>query len=176
MKSIQRHVPAVNSDPTIKQSKTENLVTFKMKSPRWRSPSGPRSHRWAASGGAAINAGVVRRCRRGGVNWENVSIELSTIGASRFLEKGKEEETQRRDLGLSGGPGSQTKRVTPMLWFQAAEITNHTLKTATKSGYIKLDFFLCACVWTQPLIKPPVKDPLSAFQTCLPPISTDDRL
>lgn len=147
MKSIEHDVPAVNSDPTIKQSESENLVTFKMKSPRRCGPSGLRSHRWATSGAAAISAGVVRRCRRGGVNWESVSIGLSMIGASRFLEKGKEEE-QIRASGLPGKPGSQTKLITPMLRLHAAEITNRTVKTAPMSRCVKVDFF---CVWTQPL-------------------------
>lgn len=143
MKSIEHDVPAVNSDPTIKQSESENLVTFKMKSPCRCGPSGLRSHRWATSGAAAISAGVVRRCRRGGVNWESVSIGLSMIGASRFLEKGKEEE-QIRASGLSGKPGSQTKLITPMLRIHAAEITNCTVKTAPMSRCVKVDFF-CVC-------------------------------
>lgn len=173
MKSIEHDVPAVNSDPTIKQSETENLVTFKMESPRRCGPSGLRSHRWATSGAAAISAGVVRRCRRGGVNWESVSIGLAMIGASRFLEKGGKEE-QIRASGLSGKPGSQTKLITPMLRRHAAEITNHTVKTATMSRCVKVDYFVC--VDTTPLIKPPIKDPLLAFQARLAPISTDARL
>lgn len=174
MKSIEHDVPSVNSDPTIKQSETENLVTFKMESPRRCGPSGLRSHRWATSGAAAISAGVVRRCRRGGVNWESVSIGLGMIGASRFLERGKKEE-QIRASGLSGGkPGSQTKLITPMLRRHAAEITNHTVKTATMSRCVKVDYFVC--VDTTPPIKPPIKEPLLAFQARLAPISTDVRL
>lgn len=96
------------------------------------------------------------------------------IGASGFLEKGRKEE-QIRASGLSGKPGSQTKLTTPMLRLHAAEITNHTVKTATMSGCVKVDFF-CACLDATSLLNPPIKDPLLAFQACLTPISTDVRL
>lgn len=61
-----------------------------------------------------------------------------------------------------------------MLRRHAAEITNHTVKTATMSRCVKVDYFVC--VDTTPLIKPPIKDPLLAFQARLAPISTDARL
>lgn len=95
MKSIEHNVPPLNSDPTIKQSETENLVTFKMKSPHVRGPPSLRSHRWTTFGPAVINAMVVQRCWRGRVNWETLNIELYLIAASGLLKKGEDEEEQR---------------------------------------------------------------------------------